>query len=596
MFGAGFDAFALTQTSSSYMLQSPRGNMELKHRVSPDSKRGTRNSKLPKLPQNLRLARRIVLMRAFIISTKEDRLGPLKPGVICVKKGEKEMSILRSFFFGARKLLEATKIEQEFTQATERRCRYALFGFVAVLAAATFLTQNAVAQGTWTTTGNMAAARRDHTATLLTNGKVLIARGTAGSTELYDPAIGTFSPTGSSLGGGFSQGATATRLLDGKVLVVGGNAEIYDPSSGTFNPAGTLNVSRVAHTATLLPDGKVLIAGGQTSSATETFASAELFDPATSTFTLTGNLNIDRSTHTAVLLPNGNVLVAGGGRITTPNFSTSLSSAELFDPVSGTFSLTGNMTQPRCCLNWTQPQILGNGKVLVFGGLPAQSGELFDPATETFSATGTLNTLRAAMSATMLPDGQVLIAGGSITLSGGTGGTTDSAEIYNPATNTFTPIASMNQARQQHTATLLSNGQVLVTGGGDFAINGDRNSAELFSPIVTVTIDIKPGIFPNSISPRSRGKIPVAILTTGTFDATTVDPITVLFGRTGMEAAPVHAALEDVNGDGKLDLVLQFNTGATDISCGDTSAFLTGNTLGGQALKGSDSIRTMGCK
>jgi hypothetical protein len=470
----------------------------------------------------------------------------------------------------------------------ERGCRYTLVA-LALLAAVAFPALEAAAQGTWTPTGSMAAARRDHTATLLNNGKVLIARGTGGSTELYDPATGTFSPTGSSLGGGFSQGATATRLLDGRVLFVGGSpAEIYDPSSGTFSHAGTLNVGRVFHTATLLPDGKVLIAAGQNPSATETHASAELFDPTTNTFTLTGNLNVARSSHTAVLLPDGKVLVAGGGQITMPGFSTSLSSAELFDPVSGTFNATGNMTQPRCCIYWTQPQILANGKVLIFGGLPAPSGELFDPATQTFSATGPLNTPRAAMSATMLSNGQVLIAGG---FAGA-----ESAEMYNPATNAFTPIASMNQARQQHTATLLSNGQVLVTGGFDFEANVDLNSAELFSPIVTVAIDIQPGISPNSINLRSRGKLSVAILTTDTFDATTVDATTVLFGRTGIEAALSHAVLEDVNRDGKLDLVVQFNIQATGILCGDTSASLTGNTRGGQAISGSDSIQTKGCK
>jgi hypothetical protein len=492
-------------------------------------------------------------------------------------------------FFGARKLAQDTERNKVFSEATERGYRHTLVG-LALLAAVAFPALEAAAQGTWTPTGSMAAARRDHTATLLNNGKVLIAGGTGGSPELYDPATGTFSPTGSSLGGGFSQGATATRLLDGRVLLIGGSpAEIYDPSSGTFSQAGTLSVGRVFHTATLLPDGKVLIAAGQNASATATHSSAELFDPTTNTFTLTGNLNIGRSSHTAILLPDGKVLVAGGGQITVPGFSTSLSSAELFDPVSGTFNPTGNMTQPRCCIYWTQPQILDNGKVFIFGGLPAPSGELFDPATQTFSATGPLNTPRAAMSATLLLNGQVLIAGGFADAA-------ESAEMYNPATNAFTPIASMNQARQQHTATLLSNGQVLVTGGFDFEANEDLNSAELFSSIVTVTIDIQPGIFPNSINLRSRGKLPVAILTTDVFDATTVDPTTVLFGRTGIEAAPVHAALEDINRDGKLDLVVQFNIQAADILCGDASASLTGNTRGGQAISGSDSIQTKSCK
>ena len=115
------------------------------------------------------------------------------------------------------------------------------------------------------------------------------------------------------------------------------------------------------------------------------------------------------------------------------------------------------------------------------------------------------------------------------------------------------------------------------------------------SEIVQVTIDIKPGSFPNSINPSIRGVIPVAILTTATFDAASVDPSTVRFGATGMEAAPVHAALTDVDGDGDIDLILQFNTQDTGIVCGETSASLTGQTFGGQAIEGSDSIRTLPC-
>lgn len=111
-----------------------------------------------------------------------------------------------------------------------------------------------------------------------------------------------------------------------------------------------------------------------------------------------------------------------------------------------------------------------------------------------------------------------------------------------------------------------------------------------------IQIDIKPGSFPNSINPRSEGVIPVAILTTDTFDATTVDPTTVLFGATGTEAAPVHSALEDVDLNGDTDMILHFNIQDTGIQCGDTSASLTGETLDGQIIEGSDSIKTVGCK
>jgi hypothetical protein len=113
---------------------------------------------------------------------------------------------------------------------------------------------------------------------------------------------------------------------------------------------------------------------------------------------------------------------------------------------------------------------------------------------------------------------------------------------------------------------------------------------------IIVDIDIKPGSDPNSINPRSKGKIPVAILTTDSFDAAAVDPTTILFGRTGEEASPVHYAFEDVDDDGDNDMILHFNTQDTGIQCGDTEAFLTGETLSGITIKGSDSIRTVGCK
>lgn len=119
---------------------------------------------------------------------------------------------------------------------------------------------------------------------------------------------------------------------------------------------------------------------------------------------------------------------------------------------------------------------------------------------------------------------------------------------------------------------------------------------QLLFPVMLVNIDIKPGSFPNSINPRSKGVIPVAILTTDAFDATTVDPTTVRFGRAGTEAAPLRSALEDVDGDADTDMILHFDTQSTGIVCGDTSASLTGTTFTGQPIKGSDSINTVGCR
>jgi len=354
--------------------------------------------------------------------------------------------------------------------------------------------------GIWTNTDNMAVIRRDHTATLLNNGKVLIVGFVTNSAELYDPATGVFSSAGNTL---FTHGQnlTATRLLDGRVLIAGGtfaltSAEIYDPVTGTFSPAGNLNNPRFAHTATLLPDGRVLVAGGGVNASTGVIstATAEIYDPTTNSFNFTGSLNTGRDLHVATLLPGGRILVAGGTDNTSPSIGICTDSAELYDPATGTFSNTGKMTVGRCTLWWSDAPVLSNGKVLILGG-GGQTAELFDPSTGSFSPTGNLTVPRGAPSVTLLTDGRVLVAGGF-----SSNGTTNSTEIYDPPSGTFTAAASMNAARQQQTATLLPDGRVLVTGG--FGGAADLSSAELFSigdtapPVITdVSVD-KPVLSP----------------------------------------------------------------------------------------------------
>ena len=341
----------------------------------------------------------------------------------------------------------------------------------------------------------MASVRFNHTATLLPSGKVLIAGGdgdiNSDEADVFDPTSGIFKLLPSTMTTGRSA-HTATLLPSGKVLITGGvangtitgtnAAELFDPVSETFSTLPMMTTARIFHTATLLPNGKVLIAGGfgvlnKNSTITNT---AELFDPASETFTELPPMTATRGFHKATLLPDGRVLVVGG----IASDATNLNTAELFDPNAGTFvPLSNTMTAARLLCTLTP---LPNGKILIAGGAAAATAELFDPGSQTFMAISPLNSTRTGHTATLLPSGKVLIAGG-VTNSGTI---LETAELFDPALGTFTSLSPtalptgdglagrMNSRRGYHTATLLSNGKVLLAGG--LTNNGATNSAELF--------------------------------------------------------------------------------------------------------------------
>jgi hypothetical protein len=337
------------------------------------------------------------------------------------------------------------------------------------------------------TTGSMSKIRMFHRATLLTDGQVLVTGGRDGplsSGELYDPSSGAFTTLASSMTAARAF-HTSTLLGDGRVLVAGGNfvsdtlanADLFDPSTKRFTASAS--VMSVAYkqnaTATLLEDGKVLIAGGDNMDTA--FASAELYDPSTDTFTLlAAEMTTPRRLHTATLLPSGKVLLAGGANTANLNPSI-LASADLYDPSARAFTATASpMSEGRTGHTAT---LLPNGKVLLAGGAGASgylaSAELYDPASKTFlpSPSGMI-TARSLHTATLLTNGSVMLAGGSAIPSNSV--LLSTAETYDPTIPGFTALAaSMSAARAFHAATLLANGRVLLTGG-----NG-LSSAEIFA-------------------------------------------------------------------------------------------------------------------
>ena len=313
--------------------------------------------------------------------------------------------------------------------------------------------------GTWATTGSMATGRHYHTLTPLPNGKVLVVGGTTKpDAELYDSTTGTWASAGSMATGRLY--TAATLLPNGKVLVTGNSggavatAELYDPATGKWSSAGTLVSTSGHHTATLLAGGDVLVVGNTAQGATQ--YRAERYSPAKNTWVLTGNMTVVRSyRYPATLLASGKVMVTGG-----QNSGTKNASAELYDPVTNTWKATGSMLTGRYMHVAVR---LSDGKVLVAGGdgAPASntyltSAELYDPATGTWSATGSMISGRVLPTATLM--GRVLVTGGF-----GVGGAT--AELYDPNTGTWSPAGTMPNYHVYHAAALLKTGKVLVVGG-----------------------------------------------------------------------------------------------------------------------------------
>ena len=267
-------------------------------------------------------------------------------------------------------------------------------------------------------------------------------------------------------------GHTATRLSDGRILVVGGSwatdqfladVELFDPATGQTSRVAPLHTPRHAHTATLLPDGRVLVVGGY-NRPTQWLDDAEVYDPAVNTWTVVPPLYSHGSGHTATLMNDGRVLIVGGGI----GDSIHTNRVEIFSPQTNAWTEALPLESGR----WAHTaQLLKDGRVLVAGGT-APSGApnrgdalVYNPQANTWTTTGPMVIPRFCNESVQLPDGRVLITGGVPLESREALTITASAEIYDPASNAWTAAADLSQARYSHILVRLADDQILAVGG-----------------------------------------------------------------------------------------------------------------------------------
>jgi hypothetical protein len=338
----------------------------------------------------------------------------------------------------------------------------------------------AAAPNAWTAVGSLATARVESAVAVMPSGKVLMAGGFAGS---------------------------------GQILV---SSEIYDPATGTWSAGADMPAGRIQASAVTLPNGDVLVAGGESDGSTTDPAphSAVVYSPADNTFTTApGTMSDGHALAGIALLPDGDAMVIGGF---DPASGLDLSTTAIYDPSTGDFTPGPSMNDPR-----ESPMVttLGNGDILVAGGADfndnrgaLHTAEVFDPHTNTWSDTATaMSTTRTGGGTALLPDGRVLVTGGTAA----NGDVLSSTDIYDPATNAFTTGAAMAQARAGFGIAPLANGDLLVAGGlgaeptATAAASG-LTSTEIYDPTADTwspSGDLPAGVILQAMVPLPNGEV-----------------------------------------------------------------------------------------
>lgn len=342
--------------------------------------------------------------------------------------------------------------------------------------------------GTWVYTQNLNNPRFLHTATQLHNGNVLVR--SASSAEVYDASTRTWTTTGPVVAAS-GEGLTASLLANGKVLIAGGfvpgpsgavlmRSELYDPATNTWSATGDMNQARTFFSSITLPDGRVLAVGGR-DSAGNILSSTELYDPTTGQWSYTGPLTEAREFSSLVLLRNGTVLVVGGDH--DPGL---VASTEVYSPATASWAATGDMKAARSQMFAT---LMPNGKVLAAGGVTVDptSAELYDSETGQWAYTGSMATQRrTGFSGAMLPSGEAIVTGGrseNITRKMPKP-TLNLAEKYNVYSGKWSSVTPMNAYREDHTTTGLADGTILVVGGSAGGVDESSTiTSEVYTPI-----------------------------------------------------------------------------------------------------------------